>query len=85
MKTVTSFAALEPRNAPALDRLRAGDLDSQELLGQLLTTSCLLEVSKLLTTGVDLATFAVDGDHAARDVGRRVAREEQRGADDLLG
>lgn len=58
MSRISALAALEQRNAPALDRLRAGDLDTKELLVQLLTTSCLLEVSKLLATGADLATFA---------------------------
>jgi diguanylate cyclase (GGDEF)-like protein len=58
MTTISALAALEQRNGPALDKLRAGDLDTQALLVQLLTTSCLLEVSKLLSAGADLATFA---------------------------
>ncbi len=55
---MSQLSSLVRRNAPALERLRNGDLDTQELLVQLLTTSCLLEVSKLLSGGVDLATFA---------------------------
>ncbi len=50
--------ALELRNGAALARLRAGGLDTDSLLVQLLTTSCLLEVSKLLSSGVDLGAFA---------------------------
>jgi diguanylate cyclase (GGDEF)-like protein len=55
---VTPLDALELRNGTALARLRAGGLDTDALLVQLLTTSCLLEVSKLLSSGADLGAFA---------------------------
>ena len=49
---------LEASNGATLDRLRNGEVDTQQLLLQLLTTSCLLEVTKLLSARVDMGTFA---------------------------
>ena len=49
---------LESSNGAMLDKLRSGELDTQQLLLQLLSTSCLLEISKLLSARVDMTTFA---------------------------
>lgn len=55
---MSALERLEASNRATLDRLRSGEVDAQQLLVQLLTTSCLLEVSKLLSARVDVGTFA---------------------------
>lgn len=52
------LAQLEASNGATLDKLRSGEVDTQMLLLQLLTTSCLLEITKLMSARVDVATFA---------------------------
>jgi diguanylate cyclase (GGDEF)-like protein len=55
---MNALGRLEASNGATLDKLKSGEVDAQALLVQLLTTSCLLEVSKLLSARVDVGTFA---------------------------
>jgi diguanylate cyclase (GGDEF)-like protein len=56
---VTTLADLEHANVATLATLRDPESGSQDLLVQLLTTSCLLELSKLTAGRLDLPSFAV--------------------------
>lgn len=55
---MNALGRLEASNDETLDKLRNGEINTQQLLLQLLTTSCLLEVTKLLSARVDVGTFA---------------------------
>ncbi len=55
---MNALELLEASNGATLEKLRSGEVDAQQLLVQLLTTSCLLEVTKLLSSRVDVGTFA---------------------------
>ena len=51
---MNSLAALDRANAASLEELRAAGSDAPSLLIDLLTNTCLLELSKLATTKLDL-------------------------------
>lgn len=55
---MNALERLEASNGATLEKLRSGEVDAQQLLVQLLTTSCLLEVTKLLSSRIDVGSFA---------------------------
>jgi hypothetical protein len=56
---MSALAALDRANAASLEELRAAGSDAPSLLIDLLTNACLLELSKLVTTRLDLDALCV--------------------------
>jgi diguanylate cyclase (GGDEF)-like protein len=51
---MNAIAELEAANAATFEKVRSGEVDAQQLLVQLLTASCLLEITRLLSARVDI-------------------------------
>jgi diguanylate cyclase (GGDEF)-like protein len=56
---MSALSSLDEANRKAFAMLRDPASDASALLLQLLTTSCLLELRRLMTSGLDLSSFAV--------------------------